>query len=345
MSIASASLPKSISKQAPEVLPRASRARRFGIDCESELRWHAKEPGGDYKQKLLIKNVSNQVPRVAGAAHPVVLPPPCACVHLCVSPASWFNRSCGIARVHSTSAPMDRALVHYWTSVSARLASRSREARRRELGGGGARADRATLPNDAQRRGSACASVPGAADDYDGVHLDMPGAARLVHHSSTCAVAVSVQPHRSCGGRVTCRGGGAAAVLRVLCCLWCYCAPVPLCAALLPSLPSARGNPFCDMQSCRAFCKCASGYQIQVQPAADLFLFHELSGLGDAQSRHGCQVPSVHAHAPLPSCACNAHATPHAQMRVCVRACMEVRGRRERQFVVQPGSCRLARAD
>lgn len=59
--IASGSLSKSISKQAPEVLPRASRARRFGIDCESELRWHAKEPGGDYKQKLLIKNVSNQV--------------------------------------------------------------------------------------------------------------------------------------------------------------------------------------------------------------------------------------------------------------------------------------------
>jgi hypothetical protein len=52
---------KTISKQTREVLPRASRARRFGIDCESELRWHAKEPGGDYKQKLLIKNVSNQV--------------------------------------------------------------------------------------------------------------------------------------------------------------------------------------------------------------------------------------------------------------------------------------------
>lgn len=100
MSIASASLPKSISKQAPEVLPRASRARRFGIDCESELRWHAKEPGGDYKQKLVIKNVSNQVSRVAGAAHPVVLPPPFVCVHLSVSPASSFNRSCGIARVH-----------------------------------------------------------------------------------------------------------------------------------------------------------------------------------------------------------------------------------------------------
>lgn len=61
MSLASQSLSKSISKQAPEVLPRASRARRFGIDCESELRWHAKEPGGDYKQKLLIKNISNQV--------------------------------------------------------------------------------------------------------------------------------------------------------------------------------------------------------------------------------------------------------------------------------------------
>ena len=57
----SGSLTKTISKKAPEVLPRASRARRFGIDCESELRWHAKEPGGDYKQKLLIKNVSNQV--------------------------------------------------------------------------------------------------------------------------------------------------------------------------------------------------------------------------------------------------------------------------------------------
>jgi hypothetical protein len=100
MSIASASLPKSISRQAPEVLPRASRARRFGIDCESELRWHAKEPGGDYKQKLLIKNVSNQVPHVAGTA-------PLSCCHLlvfvftcAVSPASSFNRSCGIARVH-----------------------------------------------------------------------------------------------------------------------------------------------------------------------------------------------------------------------------------------------------
>lgn len=57
----SGSLTKTISKKAPEVLPRASRARRFGIDCESELRWHAKEPGGDYKQKLIIKNVSNQV--------------------------------------------------------------------------------------------------------------------------------------------------------------------------------------------------------------------------------------------------------------------------------------------
>ena len=54
-------LAKNISKQTREVLPRASRARRYGIDCESELRWHAKEPGGDYKQKLLIKNVSNQV--------------------------------------------------------------------------------------------------------------------------------------------------------------------------------------------------------------------------------------------------------------------------------------------
>jgi len=65
MSLATKSLSREISKQAPEVLPRASRARRFGIDCESELRWHAKEPGGDYKQKLLIKNVSNQVLLVA----------------------------------------------------------------------------------------------------------------------------------------------------------------------------------------------------------------------------------------------------------------------------------------
>ena len=61
MSLANSSLTKVISKQAPEVLPRASRARRFGIDCESELRWHAKEPGGDYKQKLVINNVSNNV--------------------------------------------------------------------------------------------------------------------------------------------------------------------------------------------------------------------------------------------------------------------------------------------
>jgi hypothetical protein len=100
MSLASASLPKSISKQAPEVLPRASRARRYGIDCESELRWHAKEPGGDYKQKLLIKNVSNQVPRVAGIAHPVALPPPCVLFACAGSSASPLNRSCGIARVH-----------------------------------------------------------------------------------------------------------------------------------------------------------------------------------------------------------------------------------------------------
>jgi hypothetical protein len=45
----------------PEVLKRDSRARRFGIDCASELRWHAKDPGGDYKQTLILKNVSNQV--------------------------------------------------------------------------------------------------------------------------------------------------------------------------------------------------------------------------------------------------------------------------------------------
>ena len=83
MSLANASLPKSISKQAPEVLPRASRARRFGIDCESELRWHAKEPGGDYKQKLLMKNVSNQVLRVVGnARRAVLLCPPRACSRL-----------------------------------------------------------------------------------------------------------------------------------------------------------------------------------------------------------------------------------------------------------------------
>jgi len=72
MSLANMSLSKSISKKAPEVLPRTSRARRFGIDCESELRWHAKEPGGDYKQKLLIKNVSNQVLHV----------PLCCCLSL-----------------------------------------------------------------------------------------------------------------------------------------------------------------------------------------------------------------------------------------------------------------------
>lgn len=48
-------------KVVPEVLKRDSRARRFGIDCASELRWHAKEPGGDYKQKLVLKNVSNAV--------------------------------------------------------------------------------------------------------------------------------------------------------------------------------------------------------------------------------------------------------------------------------------------
>jgi len=48
-------------KVVPEVLKRDSRARRFGIDCASELRWHAKDPGGDYKQTLILKNVSNQV--------------------------------------------------------------------------------------------------------------------------------------------------------------------------------------------------------------------------------------------------------------------------------------------
>lgn len=48
-------------KVVPEVLKRDSRARRFGIDCASELRWHAKDPGGDYKQVLILKNVSNQV--------------------------------------------------------------------------------------------------------------------------------------------------------------------------------------------------------------------------------------------------------------------------------------------
>mmetsp|Transcript_9855 Transcript_9855/g.22507 ORF Transcript_9855/g.22507 Transcript_9855/m.22507 type:complete len:1836 (-) Transcript_9855:105-5612(-) len=50
-----------LSRVVPEVLSRDSRARRFGIDCPSELHWHAKEPGGDYKQKLTIKNVSTQV--------------------------------------------------------------------------------------------------------------------------------------------------------------------------------------------------------------------------------------------------------------------------------------------
>ena len=51
----------SLTQPVAEVLSRESRARRFGIDCPSELRWHAKEPGGDYKQKLLLKNISNQV--------------------------------------------------------------------------------------------------------------------------------------------------------------------------------------------------------------------------------------------------------------------------------------------
>jgi hypothetical protein len=51
----------SVSGVVPEVLKQESRARRYGIDCASELRWHAKDPGGDYKQKLLLKNVSNSV--------------------------------------------------------------------------------------------------------------------------------------------------------------------------------------------------------------------------------------------------------------------------------------------
>lgn len=59
-----------------------------------------------------------------------------------------------------------------------------------------------------KQRGSACASVPGAADDEVGLHLDMPGAVCLVHYSSTCAWAVAVQPHRSFGENVTRRGGG-----------------------------------------------------------------------------------------------------------------------------------------
>jgi len=50
-----------VSGVVPEVLKRDSRARRFGIDCASELRWHAKDPGGDYKQRLVLKNVSNSV--------------------------------------------------------------------------------------------------------------------------------------------------------------------------------------------------------------------------------------------------------------------------------------------
>jgi len=58
---ASSQQQNSILHAVPEVLARDSRARRFGIDCPSELRWHAKEPGGDYKQKLLLKNISNQV--------------------------------------------------------------------------------------------------------------------------------------------------------------------------------------------------------------------------------------------------------------------------------------------
>jgi len=58
---ASSQRQNSILHAVPEVLARDSRARRFGIDCPSELRWHAKEPGGDYKQKLLLKNISNQV--------------------------------------------------------------------------------------------------------------------------------------------------------------------------------------------------------------------------------------------------------------------------------------------
>ena len=55
---ASSQQQNSILHAVPEVLARDSRARRFGIDCPSELRWHAKEPGGDYKQKLLLKNIS-----------------------------------------------------------------------------------------------------------------------------------------------------------------------------------------------------------------------------------------------------------------------------------------------
>jgi hypothetical protein len=154
---------------------------------------------------------------------------------------------------------MDRALVHYWTSVSARLASRSREARRRELGGGGERADRATLPIDAQRRGSACASVPGAADDYGGVHLDMPGAARLVHHSSTCAVAVSVQPHRSCGGSLTCRE--AERLQFCVCCAVCG-AIVHLCLCVRHSCPPSHAPEATRFVTCRAVVRFVNVLQV-----------------------------------------------------------------------------------
>ena len=42
------------------IMPRRERARKFGIDCVDILDWKAGswEPGGEYVQKLILKNVS-----------------------------------------------------------------------------------------------------------------------------------------------------------------------------------------------------------------------------------------------------------------------------------------------
>lgn len=45
-------------------LSRKDRIDKFGLDCGDGLKWHGWEPGGDYPQKLLVKNVSTITQRV-----------------------------------------------------------------------------------------------------------------------------------------------------------------------------------------------------------------------------------------------------------------------------------------
>mmetsp|Transcript_36466 Transcript_36466/g.71614 ORF Transcript_36466/g.71614 Transcript_36466/m.71614 type:complete len:1880 (+) Transcript_36466:91-5730(+) len=54
----------SSSKHPPTFLSRDERIKQFGLDCGEGLLWHGWEPGGDYSQKLVVKNVSGATQKI-----------------------------------------------------------------------------------------------------------------------------------------------------------------------------------------------------------------------------------------------------------------------------------------